>query len=93
MNLPLHALDTAQFERAQQLLGEEWLAQDAELAPLLPVVLARGVGQDWHKSGTFRHHLAGVARALTLWRQPRRSAPAGLVAQRLRQRLCGSGEV
>ena len=23
MNLPLHALDTAQFERAQQLLGEE----------------------------------------------------------------------
>ena len=79
MNLPLHALDTVQFERAQQLLGEEWLAQDAELAPLLPVVLARGVGQDWHKSGTFRHHLAGVARALTLWQQPREVRLLGLL--------------
>ena len=53
MNLPLHALDTAQFERAQQLLSDEWLAQDAELAPLLPVVLARGVGQDWHSLAPF----------------------------------------
>lgn len=32
---------------------------------MLPTVLARNVGQDWHKAGTFRHHLVGVTRSLT----------------------------
>ena len=72
MSLPVptlfQTLDEALFTRAQDLLDEEWLAKDADLAPVLPVVLARGVGQDWHKAGTFRHHLAGVARSLALWR-------------------------
>ena len=62
--LPLHALDFALFTRAQSLLDEEWLGNDADLAPVLPTVLARNVGQDWHKAGTFRHHLVGVARSL-----------------------------
>jgi len=70
MTLPWSQLDRALFARAQTLLDEEWLARDADLAPMLPVVLARGVGHDWHKAGTFRHHLVGVARSLALWNQP-----------------------
>ncbi|MBO9678422.1 MAG: tetratricopeptide repeat protein [Acidovorax sp.] len=77
--LPFQALDPDLFERARALLDDEWLARDADLAPVLPTVLARGVGQDWHKAGTFRHHLVGVARALALWRQPRDVRLLGLL--------------
>ena len=42
-------------------------------------MLARNVGQDWHKAGTFRHHLVGVARSLTLWQQPRDVRLLGLL--------------
>lgn len=79
MTLPLHPLDNAQLARALPLLDDEWLARDADLAPALPVVLARGVGQDWHKAGTFRHHLVGVARSLALWQQPREVRLLGLL--------------
>jgi hypothetical protein len=79
MTLPLHPLDPAQLARALPLLDDEWLARDADLAPALPVVLARGVGQDWHKAGTFRHHLVGVARSLALWQQPRDVRLLGLL--------------
>ena len=75
----LHSLDADLLARAQALLDEEWLARDADLAPMLPVVLARGVGQDWHKAGTFRHHLVGVARSLALWRQPKDIRLLGLL--------------
>ena len=71
--------DDALFQRAQSLLDDEWLAHDADLAPVLPMVLARGVGQDWHKAGTFRHHLVGVARSLALWGQPRDVRLLGLL--------------
>ncbi len=77
---PLFApLDEALLQRALPLLDEEWLQRDADLAPVLPVVLARGVGQDWHKAGTFRHHLVGVARSLSLWQQPREVRLLGLL--------------
>ena len=79
MRLNLHPLDPALLARALPLLDDEWLARDAELAPVLPTVLARGVGQDWHKAGTFRHHLVGVARSLTLWQQPRDVRLLGLL--------------
>lgn len=79
MTLPFHTLDPDLFARAQPLLDEEWLARDADLAPALPTVLARNVGQDWHKAGTFRHHLVGVARSLTVWRQPRDVRLLGLL--------------
>ena len=72
-------LDPDLHERALALLDDEWLAHDADLAPVLPIVLARGVGQDWHKAGTFRHHLVGVARSLALWRQPRDVRLLGLL--------------
>ncbi|HMN20513.1 MAG TPA: tetratricopeptide repeat protein [Ottowia sp.] len=72
-------LDADLLARALPLLDAEWLARDADLAPVLPLVLARGVGQDWHKAGTFRHHLVGVARTLALWRQPRDVRLLGLL--------------
>ena len=73
------ALAPEQLQRALALLDDEWLARDADLAPVLPVVLARGVGQDWHKAGTFRHHLVGVTRSLRLWQQPRDVCLLGLL--------------
>jgi hypothetical protein len=79
MTLPLHPLDPDLFARALPLLDEEWLTRDPELAPLLPTVLARNVGQDWHKAGTFRHHLVGVTRTLTVWQQPRDVRLLGLL--------------
>ncbi len=79
MHLPFQALDPHLFTRAQALLDEEWLGKDADLAPVLPTVLARNVGQDWHKAGTFRHHLVGVARSLTQWQQPRDVRLLGLL--------------
>ena len=79
MTLSFHPLDPDLFARAQPLLDDEWLARDPDLAPVLPTVLARGVGQDWHKAGTFRHHLVGVARSLTVWRQPRDVRLLGLL--------------
>ena len=78
-NLPPYPLDAALFARAESLLDEEWLAKDADLAPVLPTVLSRGVGQDWHKAGTFRHHLVGVARSLAMWQQPRDVRLLGLL--------------
>ena len=77
--LPLQTLDPALFTRAQALLDEEWLAHDPDLGPVVPTVLARNVGQDWHKAGTFRHHLVGVARSLTLWQQPKDIRLLGLL--------------
>ena len=79
MTMPWNRLDAGLFARAQALLDEEWLVRDADLASMLPVVLERGVGRDWHKAGTFRHHLAGVARSLALWRQPRDIRLLGLL--------------
>ena len=77
--LPLQCLDSDLFARTQRLLDDEWLPHDPDLGPVLPLVLGRGVGQDWHKAGTFRHHLAGVARTLTLWQQPREVRLLGLL--------------
>ena len=79
MPLPFQPLDADLFARVQPLLDDEWLARDPDLAPVLPTVLARGVGQDWHKAGTFRHHLVGVTRSLTVWQQPRDVRLLGLL--------------
>ena len=79
MNLPLHPLDPQLLARVLPLLDEEWLTRDPELSPVLPTVLARDVGQDWHKAGTFRHHLVGVTRTLTVWQQPRDVRLLGLL--------------
>ena len=79
MALHWNSLDRDLFQRATTLLDDEWIQHDADLASVLPVVLARGVGQDWHKAGTFRHHLVGVARSLALWQQPKEVRLLGLL--------------
>ncbi|MDO5624598.1 MAG: tetratricopeptide repeat protein [Pseudomonadota bacterium] len=75
----MHAPPPDLLARALRLLDDDWLARDADLAPVLPTVLARGAGQDWHKAGTFAHHLVGVARSLALWQQPRDVRLLGLL--------------
>lgn len=70
MQIDLHTLSPQALNQAVNMLDEEWIHDDPVIAPVIPVVLGRGVGQDWHKAGTFRHHLIGVTRTLTLWQQP-----------------------
>ena len=53
MTLPLHPLDQQLFTRAQALLDDDWIAHDADLAPVLPTVLARNVGQDGTRRAPF----------------------------------------
>ena len=79
MNQVLQKIDTEQLKRAIKLLEDEWLSEDPDLGSVVPLVLARGVGQDWHKAGTFRHHLIGVTRTLTLWQQPLHVRQLGLL--------------
>ena len=78
-SLPLHSLDSALLEQAVSLLDDSWLTTDPDIAGSVERVLARGVGQDWHKAGTLRHHLQGVARTLTAWKQPRHVRLLGLM--------------
>ena len=70
MQNDLHHLSPDALAQAISMLDEQWIHDDPVIAPVIPVVLGRGVGQDWHKAGTFRHHLIGVTRTLTLWQQP-----------------------
>lgn len=79
MKTDLNTLTPAALKQAIELLDDEWLTRDPALAPIMPVVLGSGVGQDWHKAGTFRHHLVGVARTLTLWQQPNEARLLGLL--------------
>lgn len=70
---------SSSLEHALKIVDDDWAAHDPLLAPVLPVVLGRGVGHDWHRAGTFKHHLLGVSRSLTLWRQPDRVRLLGLL--------------
>lgn len=45
---------------------------------MLDLLFARSAGEDWHKAGTFKHHLLGVYRTLALWNQPREVRLLGL---------------
>ena len=64
--------------KLRALLAEDWAAVDPALPPLLGLLFARSAGEDWHKAGTFKDHLLGVARILTLWDQPREVVLLGL---------------
>jgi hypothetical protein len=60
-------------------LDEEYAAIDPELPLLIRLVSDRRAGRSWHKHGSFKDHLYGVYRMLTLWRQPRDVCFAGLL--------------
>ncbi|WP_336728620.1 DUF6817 domain-containing protein [Achromobacter ruhlandii] len=63
---------------ARALLADHYAAVDADLPVLLDLLFARSAGEDWHKAGTFKHHLLGVYRTLALWNQPREVRMLGL---------------
>ena len=63
---------------ARALLADHYAAVDADLPALLDLLFARSAGEDWHKAGTFKHHLLGVYRTLALWNQPREVRLLGL---------------
>ncbi len=63
---------------ARALLADDYAAIDADLPELLALLFARSAGEDWHKAGTFKHHLLGVYRSLVLWDQPREVRLLGL---------------
>lgn len=63
---------------ARALLADHYAAIDADLPALLDLLFARSAGEDWHKAGTFKHHLLGVYRTLALWNQPREVRMLGL---------------
>lgn len=63
---------------ARALLADHYAAVDADLPALLELLFARSAGEDWHKAGTFKHHLLGVYRTLALWNQPREVRLLGL---------------
>ena len=60
------------------LLADNHAAIDKDLPSLLGLLFARSAGEDWHKAGTFKHHLLGVYRSLSLWDQPREVRLLGL---------------
>ena len=64
--------------QARALLADHYAAVDSDLPALLDLLFARSAGEDWHKAGTFKHHLLGVYRTLTLWDQPREVRLLGL---------------
>jgi len=60
------------------LLADNYTAIDADLPTLLSLLFERSAGEDWHKAGTFKHHLLSVYRCLVLWNQPREVRLLGL---------------
>ena len=64
--------------KLRPLLADDWARVDPELPALLEMLFARSAGEDWHKAGTFKDHLLGVCRTLTLWDQPREVRLLGL---------------
>lgn len=64
--------------KLRALLADDWAAVDPELPGLLHLLFSRSAGEDWHKAGTFKDHLLGVCRTLTLWDQPREVRLLGL---------------
>ena len=53
------------------------MPQSTPTARFARPLFARSAGEDWHKAGTFKHHLLRY-RTLALWNQPREAAVLGL---------------
>ncbi|EWM27271.1 Tetratricopeptide-like helical [Nannochloropsis gaditana] len=65
-------------EVAKALLAEDWARVDTRVPHLLARLTERGAHQCWHKHGTFKQHLLGVWKILSLWEQPQTLARCGL---------------
>lgn len=71
---PIPALHT----HTHTLLAEHYSNIDSDFPVLADLLFSRSAGEAWHKAGTFKHHLLGVYRSLTLWDQPREVRILGL---------------
>lgn len=60
-------------------LEDDHAAIDPDLPDFLRMMGQRRAGRSWHKHGSFKDHLYGTYRMLTLWRQPREVCLAGLL--------------
>lgn len=74
--LPPHVNELHPHTRA--MLADHHAAVDADMPALMDLLFARSAGEDWHKAGTFKHHLLGVYQTLVLWDQPREIRLLGL---------------
>lgn len=59
-------------------LADDFSVVDEDYHQLIKTLFSRSVAEDWHKAGTFKHHLMGVYRTLCLWEQPRAVRLLGL---------------
>jgi len=65
--------------KVRAFLVEDFAAVDPELPPLLDLLNRHHLAQCWHRHGSFRDHLVGVCRILSLWEQPREVRLFGLL--------------
>ena len=59
-------------------LADDYPAIDPHLPQVMRLLNERRAGQSWHKHGTFKDHLVGTFRMLTLWGQAPETAYCGL---------------
>lgn len=60
-------------------LEDDHAAIDPALPALVRLMAQHRAGRSWHKHGSFKDHLYGTYRVLTLWRQPREICLCGLL--------------
>ena len=65
--------------KIQSFLRGDFARQDERLEAVLAVLDEKNVAEDWHKHGTFKDHLTGVYRMLSLWDQPKDVCLCGLL--------------
>ena len=76
---PYNFMSTSELHpHLANLLADNYAAIDPDLPDLLKLLFERSASEDWHKAGTFKHHLLGVYRSLVLWNQPREVRLLGL---------------
>ncbi len=65
--------------QVRNFLAENFAEIDPALPTLLDELQRRGMAECWHKHGSFRDHLLGTYRILSLWDQPREARLLGLL--------------
>lgn len=59
-------------------LEDDYAKINRDLPKTMALLIQRRAGRSWHKHGSFKDHLFGIYRALTLWGQPNDVAMCGL---------------
>jgi hypothetical protein len=72
-----HMVDVTRKMRS--FLKEDYAGVDPQIGEVLSVLDQKSAAEDWHKHGTFKDHLTGVYRMLSLWEQPKDVCLCGLL--------------